>query len=60
MELKLEQTAPHRAGAFLTRLLACSASKWLTSSSLVLMTMLTWSKGGISYKDVEEHFRVMG
>ena len=54
MELKLEQTAPHQVGAILTRLLAFSASKWLTSLLIALMTMLTWSKGGISYKDGEE------
>ena len=54
MELKLEQTAPHRVGAFLTGVLAFSASKWLTSSSLVLMTIYLPLKGGITYKDGEE------
>ena len=54
MGLKLEQTAPHRVGAFLSRMLAFSASKWLTSLLIALMTMLTCSKGGISYKDGEE------
>jgi hypothetical protein len=54
MGLKLEQTAPHRVGAFLSRMLAFSASDRLRLSSIALMTMLTWSKGGISYKDGEE------
>ena len=48
MELKLEQTAPDRVGAFLTGVLAFSASKWLTSSSLVLMTIYLPLKGGIT------------
>ena len=54
LELKLEQSAPHRVGASWTHFLASSASKWLTSSLIAVMTIVTRSKGGISYKDGEE------
>ena len=54
MELKLEQTAPHQVANSGTRLLALSASKWLTSSSLVLMTISSLPKAGIPYKVGEE------
>jgi hypothetical protein len=54
MELKLEQSASHQVADFGTRLLAFSASKWLTSSSLVLMTISRLPKGGIPDKVGEE------